>query len=90
MQRGERVRRGRWCFLGILALVLGVGAGLWMGRHLPWGAWARTDSVAYIQAASHLVQGKGLTVYDANGRLEWLAHRLDEGRVGLASGHPVE
>ncbi len=74
MQRGERVRRGRWYLLGILALVLGVGAGLWMGRHLPWGAWARTDSVAYIQAASHLVQGKGLTVYDANGRLEWLAH----------------
>ncbi len=74
MQRGERVRRGRWYLLGILALVLGVGAGLWMGRHLPWGAWARTDSVAYIQAASHLVQGRGLTVYDANGRLEWLAH----------------
>ncbi len=65
-------RRYGWAWA--LALVLGVALGLWMARHLPWGAWARTDSVAYIQAAQHLVQGRGLRVYTPTGRLEWLAH----------------
>lgn len=56
------------------ALMLGLALGLWMAQHLPWGAWARTDSVAYIQAAQHLAQGKGYRVYNGEGQLEWLAH----------------
>ncbi len=72
--RRWRGRFARVSWAVSLSLLLGLGAGWWMGRYLPWGAWARTDSVAYIQAAYHVTQGKGLVVYDSKGNLEWLAH----------------
>lgn len=62
-----------WLFLILALLVAGLSAG-WMGHHLPWGAWARTDSVAYIEAARHIAQGQGVRVYTEQGDLVWMSH----------------
>ncbi len=61
-------------WLILVALALGLAVGAWAGHHLPWGAWARTDSVAYIEAARHIAQGKGVRVYSDRGDLVWMSH----------------
>ncbi len=65
-------------------VLLGVALGTMLWRNLPWGAWARTDSVAYVEAARHVASGQGLYVYDEQGNLEWLAHYPPFYSVSLA------
>ena len=56
-----------------LLLAIAVGA-LFFYIMLPFGPWAQSDTVDYVQAARHLVQGRGLTVYQSDGSLMPLSH----------------
>ncbi len=62
--------RGAW----IGAAVLGVTAGVLLYATLAWGPWAFTDSVAYVDAARGLLDGRGLVVRESPAQWEPLAH----------------
>jgi hypothetical protein len=63
-------------FLGIAALVYATR----------WGAWAFSDSAAYVSSARNLIAGQGLGFADPTGHFELLTHFPPFFPILLASG----
>ena len=63
---------------GILIVALwgaaAVAAAVYAWALIPWGPWAFTDSVAYVDVARNLYHGVGLYAHTTRGALEFLTH----------------
>jgi len=70
-------------FLLLAALVAG-GIYFWALR--PWGPWAFSDSVAYVDEARNLLQGQGLVSHTTRGELVFIPHYPPGYPVLLALG----
>ena len=59
----------------VLILLTAAVAAVIIFQALPWGPWAGSDSVAYIEAARNLANGRGLVTVQPSGEIQPLSLR---------------